>query len=681
LISRFLSSMNRVQQSMMFKIIASCIVVALAIAGVVSYAIATERARTEALAPLSELQREVDAENARQELENENQAKPKAQEGKTEVGKPANAIGTGSTIQRPMDAETATINVYRGIVSAQHSVAGVASGIGVATVLLLVVIWLGLGLTYLLLAGVCGLVLGGLSLFDLAKHWAPIVVGIVSLAGAFFALMKLLGLVLSGSNAIMGIARTVLSEAVRLKVPIVFIVLLLLGLAALPLVLDASQPLRYRVQAFMQYATGGAFWLIAILTILFSITTVVFEQRDKQVWQTMTKPVAPWKYILGKWLGVAALTFALLSTSSAGVFMFVEYLRRQPAIGESIAFKPSNDRFLTEDRKVLETQVLAARRTVQPNPPEVDPNELELNINQRIEQELAALGELASDPQVAAQRKIALERTIRQSLIKNLDAAYRTIEPAGNRVFVFTGLEEAKKQNKMLYLRWSIQSGGNMPDQMYAITLSFPLSGSARPFKASLDQMQTTELLPNVIMDDGTITMVVYNGDPVAQTTNPLSITFPPDKLEISYSDGSFQANFLRCVLVLWVKLLFLSMIAICASTFLSFPVATLVAFTTFVSAEGARYLLSSIDYYETETITGQTLYINTAIAKVATAIGRVFQIYADLRPTTRMVEGVFLSWGGLATGTLVLAGMTAILYVLAVYIFGKRELATYSGH
>jgi hypothetical protein len=468
---------------------------------------------------------------------------------------------------------------------------------------------------------------------------------------------------------------------VRLRVPVVFIILLMFGLAALPLVLDATTPLRYRVQAFMQYASGGAFWLIAILTLLFSITSVAFEQRDKQIWQTMTKPVAAWQYILGKWLGVGVLSLALLGTTSAGIFLFVEYMRRQPAIGETVAFKPTDDKLITEDRMILETQVLAARRTVQPNPPDVDPVELEKAINARVEQEFEGIGELSSDPAVARERRVWLEKQVRDSLRKNVSTAFRTIEVGQSRQFIFSGLQDAKRANVPLTLKFSIQSGGNMPDQLYQITLVFAGSDMARVHDTPLDQVMSVQVSPDIIDANGEVGLEVINGNPYEGRVNPLSITFPPQKLEISYSEGTFRMNFLRLFAVLWVKLLFLAILAICASTFLSFPVATLVSFTTFLTAEGARYVLSSIDYFKTETQMGQTLWFNTIIAKFAQGIGTVFKIYSDLRPTGRLVEGEYLSWGELAGGTFVVGLMAAVLFVTATYIFRRRELATYSGH
>ena len=205
-------------------------------------------------------------------------------------------------------------------------------------------------------------------------------------------------------------------------------------------------------------------------------------------------------------------------------------------------------------------------------------------------------------------------------------------------------------------------------------------SDVARVHDTALDQIMSVTLTPDLIDENGVLGVEIINGNPYEERVNPLSITFPPDKLEVSYSEGTFRTNFLRVFLVLWVKLLFLSIMAICASTFLSFPVAALVAFTTFLAAEGARYILTSIDYFETETQTGQTLYFNTIIAKFAQAIGNVFRVYSDLRPTGRLVEGEYLPWMSVLGGSFVIMAMSVGLFALASFIFRRRELATYSG-
>jgi hypothetical protein len=52
----------------------------------------------------------------------------------------------------------------------------------------------------------------------------------------------------------------------------------------------------------------------------------------------MTKPVASWQYILGKWLGLISLAANLLAICGSAVFLFTEYLKTQPAHGELAAY-------------------------------------------------------------------------------------------------------------------------------------------------------------------------------------------------------------------------------------------------------------------------------------------------------------------------------------------------------
>jgi ABC-type transport system involved in multi-copper enzyme maturation permease subunit len=73
-------------------------------------------------------------------------------------------------------------------------------------------------------------------------------------------------------------------------------------------------------------------------------------------------------------------------------------------------------------------------------------------------------------------------------------------------------------------------------------------------------------------------------------------------------------------------------------------------------------------------------MLIPTAIAHVADAIATLFQVYGNLKPVPRLVGGLLLSWREAIQGVTVLALMTVMLYVGAVIVFKRRELATYSG-
>ncbi len=643
-IREFLRRADALQKSRVFKIVASLVVVGVAIALFASYMVVRNAPGSEVSELISMLEQRAtegaapDAEKAR---------------GDTTV------VDTGLR---------AVERVLRG----GSIVTGVAVGAASAAGLALVIIWLGLGLTYLFLALVAVLIAWPLQRVFGMPGLAQLTLGLTVLAASFTALMQGARLLLSGPGPVFAIAKNVLAEAVRMKVSLIFIVLLLLLLASLPLLLNEEQPLRYRVQAFLQYATGGAFWVVALLTLFFSASTVTGEQRDKVIWQTVTKPVAPWQYLLGKWLGVVTLAAVLMAVCGTTIFLFTEYLRSQPARGEDAPYVASGGEVISEDRLVLETQVLAARVSIGPTMPySRSDEEFQKAVTGYIENERIREPEFAKDPERREQ--------VESDLFKSLLDSYRAIEPGKWETFRFYGLGRAKAMGAALTLRYRVDMGSNRPDQTARLTFVVNQAGQMVR-ESGLGTWHTVSLTSNAITPDGSLELIVLNADGETGYMNPSTISFPRDGLEISYSVGSYRSNFVRVMIVLLVKLAFLSMLTIWASTFVSFPVACIVAMGTFFMAEGAGYLKDAIENYGTTTTKGETLYLQTVATWIATVVQKVFAIYAELKPTAKLVDGRLLSVQSTFGGVAVLLAWTAALYGMAVLIFRRRELATYSG-
>lgn len=585
------------------------------------------------------------------------------------------------------NAINATQQIIDSISAGREDPTSVGVGIAIAAALMLTVIWLGLALTYLalLIVGLAPALLMGL-VFKW-HHPAWILGGVVVLTASFAALMRLLKVLLAHSNPVFAIARNVLDEAVRMKISLIFIVLLIFGLAVLPALLDADQPLRYRVQTFLQYAIGGSFWLIAVLVVLFSVSTVTFEQRDRVIWQTVTKPVAAWQYVLGKWLGVVALSAALLATCAAGTFLFTEYLRSQPAMGErrDAAFVANEPGAIAEDRFILETQVLRARRTSHIEPVEIDLEQLRATATEEVRRNVREQMSMYSDLTGTAFEEEVEKRAqdMLKSALEGVQKGFRSVAPGrSSGEYVFKDLGEARNTDSPLILRYKLDAGSNSPEDLYHITFLFP-QGAVIPASVNLGQFQKLELLPGVINDDGTVRMQIVNGRIVGNSIQPNAntITFAPDGLELSYAVSSYRPNFVRVQAVLWVKLAFLAMLGIAAGTFLSFPVASLVSFGAFWAAEGSMYLTKALGNFATEDREGKVLVLNTIVAKIAGVVALAFRSYGELAPTSRIVEGVLLSWGDFAQGSIVLFAWMLLMFGIASYVFRRRELAMYSGH
>lgn len=590
----------------------------------------------------------------------------------------------------------ASENAVEQVLSQQSDWKSVGFGVLVVTGLALTVVWLGLGLTYLVLLGFAAVVGFPLARYEPTAGAGQLLLGIVALTASFTALLQLVRMLLGHAGPVCAIAKVVLDEAVRMKISLVFIVVLMIGLSALPNALDAEQPLRYRVQSFMSFGTGLSFWTIAVLTLLFAAATVAFEQRDKIIWQTVTKPVSAWKYVLGKWLGVCALNAVLLAVCASGIFLFVEYLRGQPALGEREAFvslaKGEGD--LTEDRWILETQVLSARVTVENDPPFTKSSP---EFVSGVEQFIRARQE--TDPQFGIAP--GERATIVDDLFKNAITQYRSIEPGERERFVFHGLGKARDRGELLLFRFRIDAGSNRPDEFYDVSYLFS-DGSQLVKRMGLGFFHSTTVYPTAIYRvtdadrarvgddpemlreleklDGALMLDVVNANVETRVANASTITFPPGGLEFSYRVGSYRMNFVRAMLVLWAKLAFLAIVAIWAATFLSFPVACVVAFGVLLAAEGSGFLRTSLETFATSDRKGNVEVFNLIASGVTRVVAGAFSLYGDLKPTKRLVQGELIPLGSVFTGGAFIATASGALYLVTVITMRRRELAIYSG-
>lgn len=564
----------------------------------------------------------------------------------------------------------------------QSPVNGILS-VSLISLFLIVVIWIGLGLTYLATITIVGLI--GWPLYSFGgPGWSSLgffIIGVTLLMLSFSVLLRGIRLLLSGANPITTIARNVLAEAIRMKISLVFIVLLAFMLSVMPLMLDADQPLRYRVQSFLQWSTSLSFWLIALLVVFFSAATVSYEQREKVIWQTMTKPVAAWQYITGKWLGVVLLSGTLLAVSGLGIFQFTEYLRAQVAVSEVAPYQASQGMVLTEDRLILETQVLTARKSVIPVLP--------FSINDpRFDAELEAEVQRERQLQTNYNPTASVLSRARNKLYEEAITDYLSIDPVfeGYETFTFANLGQAQRIGKPMTIRYKINAEGNRPDKYYAMTFAFEDGTTIVRERTGLGFSHTFTVDSRFINNEGRLNIQIYNGQVGADQNGRMMIlpntgtmTIPPDGLEISYQVGSFRGNFIRIMGVLWVKLALLAIIAVWASCFASFPVACLMSISIFMIGESAGFVQSALPAWQmdTESVVG---IFRTGIYHFADTVSKFFSIYHELQPTQRIAEGKLLGWSQVSVGVFALSIAIGVFFMLSVFIFRRRQLAMYSG-
>ena len=653
-IGEHIARLDRAQQSRRFKIIAGIAVLVIGIAAFSAWYVAVH-------APAIERQTEA-----------------------MRLAQPEITSGDGAPLTGPAIDAQATVRSLR----STGAVGSVALGVFVAVALCELIVWLGLGLAYIALGLVTALVAAPLYMIGATHGLGQLLLGGVALSASFSVLMRTAMLALGGGGPTMAIARNVLAEAVRMKISLVFIVLLVFLVAGMPMLLDPDSLLRYRVQSFLQYSVSGSFWVLALLTLFFSVGTVAFEQRDRIIWQTMSKPVRPSSYLLGKWLGVVTLNLVLLSVTSTGVFLFTEHLRNQPAVGESEPYINSDGtNLMTPDRDLLENQVLSSRRAVKPVYPTISPEDIAARVQERINDLIAREPEYRTQPERL--RQIAKE--FESAELVSAFEQQRAIPPGGVKQFEFAGLLPARlraerelargipiSQVSPLVIRFKAHSVADNPQSLYR--LQFFFADRSIVNETPLDVAQTIDVTPFLISEDGRLVFNVVNGDTTRGLPNQFSVRFGQKDFEALFSEGGYQANFARVILLQWTKLAFLAAVGVSASTFLSFPIACMVALLVLIASETGGYLAESLAYFPISEA-GSIKPINLFIQIIAAPIARVFEPYAALKPTQNLVDGRVIPWGGMLVASGVITLCSGALLTLGWAIFRKRELAIYSGH
>lgn len=429
-----------------------------------------------------------------------------------------------------------------------------------------------------------------LALIFRAMGWMDMVIalaGAYAMALTFYGGLWLIRLLLSPGIAVFGVARTLLDEAIRMKIALVFIVGVAILIAVFPFIINQDDFLKYRITSFLTWSLMATSALLSLMTIFLSIATITREQTKKQIFLTMTKPVHRGEYLLGKWLGITLLNLLLLSVACTGIYAFTKLLEAQPARD-------------LEDRLAVESQVLVARNAVAPIAP--NPGELGSMFNETLErlredeperygQPGSPTDDLAPEDRADIQQKVMLR--------------WFSIPNQSIKTYRFTGLNDAKRYDQPLHLRFKPKLGGASLDGYVFIGLRINGRYFRQPglttdegyLKLAEGNFHTLDIDPRVIHEDGSLDVEVYNPSPAGIRQPVLSFN-PKDGIEVLYRVGEFEGNLVRTAGIIWMKLMFLAMLGLAAGSYLGFPVATLVCLLIYFTAASNAYLAESLKYY-----------------------------------------------------------------------------------
>lgn len=370
----------------------------------------------------------------------------------------------------------------------------------------------------------------------------------------------------------LGIARLALAEGLRMRIVLVFLLVLVVLVVRMPFTLRGDETIAGRVQNFLAYALGAMSVLLSLITVFFSCATLAGEFRSKVLQSVVTKPVRRIEILLGKWLGVNVLVLIVIVAGGAAVYGLAYYLKSQPVQFE-------------RDRYKVRDVVWTARVAAKPTPPteEADAAARQI-VKERIERgELPAAGE--NDAIVAKRTELLrLQRVV----------------PDGEvRLFEFKDLAPPDVEDAVIQVRYKAIGQPLTLDEMLEIGWVFcdpdTKGWLSEPIFTREQSNKTHQFLVHAgrVVKDGRAALMVLN--PPSETDNTAFIFEGEKSLQILYTVGGFEQNFVRALAMLQLRMALLSAVALFFATFTSFPVACFCALSFYVICLGSPFWHESI--------------------------------------------------------------------------------------
>ncbi len=466
-------------------------------------------------------------------------------------------------------------------------------------------------------------------------------------------------------NQTWAVARQMIAEGLRMKIALVFLALLGLVVLGLPFAIIGDSSLTGAVQSFMSFGFTATAILLSVLTIFLS-RSLSDELVNHQIFLVMTKPVARWQYVLGKWLGITIINFIFLSSSGLIIYGMVYYI---------IATHPPIDtRF---DEAELTNEVLVARHATKYLLPDFR-SSAKIEFDRNLED-----GMYDDRPNFDREKEI-------DQLARKHEARWRIVPPDNTRMFEFKNLLVDRSKGHFIQLRYRTNVTRYAPDEIFRATWRFgdPYRGATVrdiPVRHRVDRWHTIRVPSDVVAPDNTLTVTFINQNPYEgepQFGNFFEFRKSQD-VSVLFVVGSFEGNMVRLLALMFCKLMFLGAVGILMTTVFSFPVACLGSFTIYILAAGLGFIMEGLDQLSDD-FAGLFDSVGEFLAQSAiyllTLAKYILPDFSRFDAVETFVNGhnVGLVWV-LQAVTEVALFKTGVVLGLAILLFHRREVAEIS--
>jgi hypothetical protein len=450
---------------------------------------------------------------------------------------------------------------------------------------------------------------------------------------------------------IWAVAKNTVRQAVRMKVALIFIVLLLVLLPVMGLTATGDGTLKGRLQTFVSYGLSLTSLLLCLLTIIVSVYTVTSDIEQRQIYTVVTKPIRRHQLMLGKLLGVIVLNVGLLIVFAGIVYGVTRFMPN---------FFNASD----EELRQVENEFYTARASLVP--PEIDvADEVQdlyhqLEKNDQLKDAYSNLTRAEIIKALTARKRLEKQAVaVGQGLLWEFENV-KPLDPDQSLFIRFKYDVSATPPDGEVYGRWQI---GDLRPLRYGTEMKTPIWPEDR--KDPIRTFREIEVPARVIADDGYLGVGFLNV-PLNQTV----VIFPvEDGLEVLYKAGTFGGNFIRAALLILCRLVFLACLGVLAASFLSFPVAILFCLVIFLIGTISGFVLESFDMLSHSVGLIYTYSLGTVI--------RLLPRFDQYNPTAFLVPARLLTWSLLGRVVLFMVCVKAVvLLLLGLVIFSFRELA-----
>ena len=446
-------------------------------------------------------------------------------------------------------------------------------------------------------------------------------------------------------RSIWAVATNTIKQAIRMKVAVVFLILLLVLLSAMGFSTTGDGTLKGRLQTFVSYGLSLTSILLSLLTIIISIYTVTSDIEQRQIYTVITKPIRRFEFLLGKLLGVILLDVVLLSLFAAIIYTITIYTP-----------KFTNAPELEQVQANYEFFTARASLTV----PAID-------VSQEVEETYKKLERSNELPENVPYEEIIAQLTMQKQLANRaadvgqvLTWEFDNVKSLAQNFFIRFKYDVAVNPPDMQVLgRWVV---GDYQYIKYGTESETPIYDQVH--KNSVRDFHEIVIPAEVIPEHGRLAVGFQN-----YPLNSTVIFFPPDGIEVLYKADSFTGNFIRVIFLILFRLIFLACLGTLAATFLSFPVAILLCLVLFTTSCFSGFVMESFGFLSPNVSEIYTYTIKWMV--------KLLPQFDKYNPTSFMVPGLLLSWTVLARCAVVMVGIKSLLLlVFALIIFSYREIA-----